>query len=302
MISLKQINYALAVEKTLHFKKASELCHVSQSALSSAINEMESQLGLQIFERNNKNVFVTCYGQKVLDKAKRIKLEMDELVQLSQLKNSPLCTPMKLGIIPTIGPYLLPKVLPCVRSEFPQFQLKIVEAQSRELVDMVKSGDLDTAIIALPFSTDGLMSLEFWQEDFYWVGHKDEGSSQLQEITTNEMELDRLMLLKEGHCLKEHALVACQHKERQVDSDFNATSLHTIIQMVAGKMGTTFVPEMALEQLLHNENDLRAVHLNEPGPHRTIAFIFRPNYIKTNDIEVLKELFKNELRELSEVG
>ncbi|MCW8878581.1 MAG: LysR substrate-binding domain-containing protein [Kangiellaceae bacterium] len=299
MVSLKQINYALAVEKTLHFKKASEMCNVSQSALSSAINEMETQLGLQIFERNNKNVFVTCYGKKVLDKAKKIKLEMDELVQLSQLKQSPLCTPMTMGVIPTIGPYLLPKVLPTVRKEFPQFQLKITEAQSLELVDMVRNGELDTAIIALPYPIDGLLSFEFWHEDFYWVSHKDECSSQLREITTNEMELDKLMLLKDGHCLKDHALAACRQKNHQQDSNFNSTSLHTIIQMVAGKMGTTFVPEMALEQLLHNESDLRAIHLNEPGPHRTIAFVFRPNYVKANDIEMLMNLFKSDLQNKS---
>ncbi|WP_371373376.1 LysR substrate-binding domain-containing protein [Thalassotalea aquiviva] len=295
MISLKQINYALAVEKTLHFKKASELCNVSQSALSTAITEMESQIGVQIFERNNKHVFVTSLGQQILDKARKVKMDVEELMLISQLNKSPLTTPMSLGVIPTIGPYLLPKVLPKVRQVYPEFRLKITEGQSHELLEMLRNGDLDAAILALPYPISGLMSFEFWQEDFFWVSHKDELDSHPKEISTKEMELDKLMLLKEGHCLKDHALAACHLKSLKQESGFDSTSLHTIIQMVAGKLGTTLVPEMALTQLLHNNSELSAIHLNEPGPHRSIAFIIRPNYVKTQDIETLKNLFVEQL-------
>ncbi|MBW8191064.1 LysR family transcriptional regulator [Neiella marina] len=296
MISIKQVNYALAVAKTLHFKKAAEQCNVSQSALSTAISEMESQLGLKIFERNNKHVLITDAGQRVLAKAQTIKLELDELMLLSQADKAPLTTPMSLGVIPTIGPYLLPQVLPEVRQQYPDFRLKISEGQSHEFVEKVRNGDLDAAILALPYPLAGLISFEFWQEDFYWVSHKDEASAQVQEITTSELELDKLMLLKEGHCLKDHALAACKLKSLKQESGFDSTSLHTIIQMVAGKLGTTLVPEMALDQLLHAASELRAVHLNEPGPHRSIAFIIRPNYVKTKDIEVLMALFKQQLQ------
>ena len=295
MISLKQINYALAVEKTLHFKKASELCNVSQSALSTAITEMETQLGMPVFERNNKRVLVTSGGQKVLDKARKIKLELDELMQLAELDKAPLSTPMTLGVIPTIGPYLLPKVLPAVRKNYPDFRLKIVEGQSHELVDKLRTGELDAAILALPYPIEGLMSFEFWQEDFFWVSHQDECPSQVKEITANEMELDKLMLLKDGHCLKDHALSACHLKSLKQESEFDSTSLHTLVQMVAGKLGTTLVPEMALSQLLHDASELRAIHLNEPGPHRAIAFIIRPNYVKTDDVQTLIALFTEQL-------
>ncbi|AWB69223.1 LysR family transcriptional regulator (plasmid) [Saccharobesus litoralis] len=296
MISIKQINYALAVAKTLHFKKAAELCNVSQSALSTAITEMENQLGLAVFERNNKHVLITETGKQVLAKAQLIKLQLDELMQLSDLNKSPLSTPMTMGVIPTIGPYLLPKVLPQVRSQHPNFQLQIQEAQSHELVDRVRNGDLDCAILALPYPTNGLISLTFWQEDFYWVSHKEECPAQITEIKSDELQLDKLMLLKEGHCLKDHALAACQLKSQKQQSEFDSTSLHTIIQMVAGKLGTTLVPEMALQQLLHDGSELSAIHLNEPGPHRSIAFIIRPNYVKTADIEALIELFTLALR------
>lgn len=295
MISLKQLNYALAIEKTLHFKKAAEACHISQSALSTAINELEKQLGVQLFERNNKKVLVTSDGALILAKAKRIKIEMDELLQLSHSNKSPLSAPMTLGVIPTIGPYLLPKVLPEVRKQFPQFPLKIVEDQSHRLVEMLRNGDIDAAILALPYPIDGLMCFQFWQEDFYWICHNDERPQQTMEITSDELELDKLMLLKDGHCLKDHALAACSLQSQQQKSLIDSTSLHTLVQMVAGKLGTTLIPHMALDQLVGNQTEISAFHLNEPGPHRAIAIVIRPNYVRTNDITQLQQIFTEQL-------
>lgn len=297
MISLKQLHYALAVEKVLHFKKAAEACNVSQSALSTAITELEKQLGVTIFERNNKQVLVTNNGKLILNKAKKIKLELDELLQVSQTNKQPFFNSMTIGVIPTIGPYLLPKVLPEMRKQYPKFKLKIIEEQSHVLVDMVRNGDIDAAVLALPFQIDGLMQFDFWQEDFYWVSHKDECSSQMKEISSDELEIEKLMLLKDGHCLKDHALAACSLQNKKQDADFDSASLHTLIQMVAGKLGSTLVPQMALDQLIYNESELRAIHLNEPGPHRTISLIIRPNYVRTKEITLLKELFNTQLTE-----
>ena len=295
MISLKQLHYALAVEKTLHFKKAADACHVSQSALSTAIIELEKQLGTIIFERNNKQVLITNHGQLILNKAKSIKFEIGELLQISQSNKQPFANAMTIGVIPTIGPYLLPKVLPEVRRQHPDFKLRIIEEQSQVLVDMVRRGDIDAAVLALPFPIEGLMSFNFWQEDFYWVSHKDECSNQLKEITSEELEIDKLMLLKDGHCLKDHALAACSMQNDKQDTDFDSASLHTLIQMVAGKLGTTLVPQMALDQLIYNESEIRAIHLNEPGPHRTISLVIRPNYVRTNELTLLRDIFSQEL-------
>ena len=295
MISLKQLHYALAIEKTLHFKKAAEACNVSQSALSTAISEFEKQLGITVFERNNKQVLVTNKGQLILNKAKKVKLEFDELLQIAQSDKQPFASPMTLGVIPTIGPYLLPKVLPEVRKQYPSFKLKIIEDQSHVLVEKVRTGEIDAAILALPYPIDGLMSFEFWQEDFYWVCHKDECPDKVQEISSDELEIDKLMLLKDGHCLKEHALAACDLRNKKQDTDFDSASLHTLIQMVAGKLGTTLVPQMALDQLTYNESEIRAIHLNEPGPHRTIALVIRPNYVRTDELTMLQDIFTAQL-------
>ncbi|GAB3283837.1 hydrogen peroxide-inducible genes activator [Parahaliea aestuarii] len=295
MVSLKQLTYALAVEKTRHFKKASELCSVSQSALSTAISEMESQLGVQVFERDNKRVLVTPVGQQILDKARAIKLELDDLYQLSHQSHSPLSYPMSVGVIPTIGPYLLPKVLPAVRSEYPGFQMTIDEDQSRVLVEKVRNGELDTAVLALPYETDGLHCFEFWEEDLYLVTHRDDLLAREDSVRSEQLEGANLLLLRDGHCLKDHALAACRLRPSELEQSLGGASLYTLIQMVAGRMGSTLVPAMALDQLLAASSELAAIPLAEPGPHRRIAFITRLNYAGVNDIELLRSLFRREL-------
>ncbi|KZY31460.1 MULTISPECIES: hydrogen peroxide-inducible genes activator [unclassified Oleiphilus] len=296
MISLKQIHYALAVEKTLHFKKAAEACSVSQSALSTALSELEKQLDIQIFERDNKKVLITPTGKMFLQRAQSIKLEVDSLYQLSQNQKAPLNHPMTVGVIPTVGPYLLPKVLPALRQQYPDFKLTIIEEQSHVLVDMIRKGEIDTAILALPYPHDGLLAFEFFQEDFYWLTRNDAEQSGLDEITSTEIDQSKLMLLKDGHCLKDHALAACKLSNNEQSETLGATSLNTLIQMVAGRMGSTLVPEMALKQINSQSDDLKAIHLNEPGPHRRIAFLSRPNYIGVKNIECLMEVFAEELR------
>lgn len=292
MISLKQIHYALAVAKHLHFKNAAEACHVSQSALSTAITELEKHLGFPVFERDNKKVLVTAIGKQFLERAALIGQQVDDLEHLALSQKQPLSYPMTLGVIPTIGPYLLPKVLPTLRRQYPEFPLRLVEETSAVLVDMVRKGDIDAAILALPYALDGLLSFEFWQEDFYWVAHRDDEHAQQAEISSNTINANELMLLKEGHCLKDHALAACRLQAPESLRAFGSTSLHTLVQMVAGKMGSTLVPAMALETLVNPSDELKAVHLNEPGPHRRIAFVVRPNYTGMASIEALRRVFR----------
>lgn len=299
MISFKQLSYALAVEQTRHFRKAAEQCSVSQSALSTAITELEHQLGTQLFERNNKQVLVTPVGREILAKARRIRLEIDDLYQISRQQQTPLSYPMRIGIIPTIGPYLLPKALPVVREMHPNFRLSIEEAQSGVLVEKVRSGELDTAILALPYTTDGLHCFEFWAEELCLVTHRDNPLASHKALTSSQLEGASLLLLRDGHCLKDHALAACNMQASELDQSLHGASLYTLIQMVAGRMGSTLVPEMALDQLLHGSSELAAVPLSEPGPHRRIAFITRLNYAGVADIQVLMKLFRGQLQATS---
>lgn len=295
MISIKQILYALAVEKTLHFKKASQLCNVSQSALSTALSEMEKMLGFQVFERDNKKVLITSLGRIFLEKARLIKQQINDIEKLSCHLKEPLSYPMSIGMIPTIGPYILPKILPSLNTTYPALKLNVIEEQSHVLLEMVKKGDIDTAILALPYECENLLTFEFWNEDFYWVTHRDDALGKHTEISSEQVDASKLMLLKDGHCLKEHALAACQLSPHNTNHSLGATSLHTLIQLVVGKMGSTLVPRIALDQLINNNPELVSVHLKEPGPHRRIAFIVRPNYSGLDDIQRLMTLFKKQL-------
>lgn len=294
MVSIKQLNYALAVEKTLHFKKAADLCYVSPSTLSNALAELETQLGVQVFERTNKKVLITTAGREVLNIALSIKLKMDDLNRLSKIQNEPLSYPITIGIIPTIGPYLLPVVLPSLTRLYPNLKLTIVEDQSINLVNQVKRGDIDTAIIALPFDLKNLNVYKFWAENFYWMAHVNDPLAHKTKVTGNDLTKSKLMLLSDGHCLKDQALDVCKIA---TDAPYSvgASSLTTLIQLVAGKMGTTLVPHMAVDQLLMSNPLLTKALLDEPGPHREIAFILRSTFAGINDIELLKNLFKKEL-------
>ena len=290
MISLRQIQYALAVAETLHFRKAAEHCSISQSALSTAIAEMEQQLGFQVFERDNKKVIVTPLGRQVLEKARVIKREISDLQQLAESQGELLSAPMSIGMIPTIAPYLLPIILPPLQKAYPKLELDVQEAQSHDLVERVRNGDLDAGILALPYAVDGLLTFKFWKENFFWVTHKDDSTVKTRRIRADQIDARRLMLLGEGHCLKDHALAVCELAETGLH-DVSATSLPTLVQLVAGKMGSTLVPEMAVATLVNPNPALRKLPLAEAGPHREIAFIVRPTYPGVRNIEKLCTLF-----------
>ena len=297
MISIKQITYALAVAEECHFKRASEACSVSQSTLSNAISELEQQLGIKLFERDNRQVLITPIGEQFIERARKIKLDVDDLYRLAESESQPLSYPMTIGVIPTIGPYLLPKVLPEVRNQHPDFQLMIVEDQSHRLVEMVRNGEIDCAVLALPYAVDGLHAFTFWEDDFYLIAHKDDSTSDQDEIRSDQINSSELLLLKDGHCLKDHVLAACKLQAVETNHSLEGASLYTLIQMAAGQMGSTLVPQMALDQLLFENSELKAVHLSEPGPHRSIAFICRLNYTRVNYIEALIEIFRQQLCE-----
>ena len=297
MISVKQINYALAVEKELHFKNAADKCYVSASTLSNAISEMEKQLGFEIFERNNKKVIVTRLGEEILKKYKNIKLQLEDIQKISENNSQPLSHPISLGVIPTISPFLMPFAIKSLSSKFPKLNLNISEGQSNELIDKVKKGDLDMAILALPFKLKGLIPIKIWSEDFFWITKKDDARSKVKEIKASELDRSELLLLEEGHCLKDHILAACKMTKQASNISFKASSLNTLVQFVKSGMGTTLVPKMAISQLMAGNPDLKNLHLNESGPHREIAIVIRPNYGGVQDVKLLASELKKILKE-----
>ena len=294
MISIKQINYALTVAKTLHFRKAAEICFVSPSTLSNAITEMESQLGVKIFERDNKKVFVTELGREILEKSKEIKVQLEDILKISESTKAPLSHNLSIGIIPTVSPFILPYLLPKLRADYPKLKLKVTEAQSENLLFMLENGEIDMAILALPYNIRGLKSFKFWEENFYWISTKEDNRSKSNKIKAEELDLNELILLEEGNCLKDHVLSACKISN-DTHHDIKTTSLNTLIQLVKGGMGTTLIPEMALEQLIKGNKNLSMTELDESGPNREIAIIVRQNYSGIRDAEILSSILKREL-------
>ncbi|MDO4250862.1 MAG: hydrogen peroxide-inducible genes activator [Moraxella sp.] len=295
MITLRQLEFALAVAKHRHFKRAAEECNISQSALSLGIAELEKQLDTQIFERNNKQVLVTPIGEALLERAQRIFSDINDLTALAHNHQTPLAYPMTIGIIPTVAPYLLPKVLPTLAKHYPNFRFNVIEKQTERLIEQVRYGHIDTAIIALPYPLDGLHAFEFWQENFFAIFPQNDPLGTLTEINTDTLSKTNLLLLSEGHCLTDQVLSVCALSKQEITSQFFDASLNTLIQMSLANMGTTLVPEMALYQLHQQHANIHAVPIAEPGPHRRLAFISRLNYARVNDIRLLGDIFRQAL-------
>ena len=295
MITLRQLEFALAVAKHKHFKRAAEECSISQSALSLGIAELEKQLDTQIFERNNKQVLITPIGEQLLQRAQTIFSEIQDLITMAHSHQTPLAYPMTIGIIPTIAPYLLPKVLPALTDKYPTFEMTVVEKQTERLLDLVRYGHIDTAIIALPYLVEGLHVFEFWAEDFFAVFPKGSDLARLDHITSSQLSKTNLLLLGEGHCLTDQVLSICSMSKEQIKSGFSDASLNTIIQMALAGMGTTLVPEIAIDQIAGD--NVMVVPLAEKGPHRKLAFVTRLNYARVNDVKILSEIFSTVLAE-----
>ncbi|MDC0962384.1 LysR family transcriptional regulator [Gammaproteobacteria bacterium] len=296
MFSIKQLNYALAVAKRLHFKKAADDCFVSPSTLSNAIAELENQIGFQIFERTNKKVIVTKLGLELLKKVETIQFHIEDIKNLGEKQKAPLSAPLTIGIIPTIGPYLLPLVLPKLKKYYPNLKLKILESKSSSLVQRVNDGDLDMAILALPYNLRGLLSFKFWEENFYYISHKN--NKYKKSLKAKDINFSELMLLDDGHCLKNHVLAACKINDNQQFS-MEASSLATLIQLVANNMGSTLVPHMSVKHLINTNSKIKKAILNEPGPHRELAIIVRQTYTDIENVIFLKDIFKDELKRYS---
>jgi len=296
MFSIKQLNYALAVAKRLHFKKAADDCFVSPSTLSNAIAELENQIGFQIFERTNKKVIVTKLGLELLKKVETIQFHIEDIKNLGEKQKAPLSSPLTIGIIPTIGPYLLPLVLPKLKKYYPNLKLKILESKSSSLVQRVNDGDLDMAILALPYNLRGLLSFKFWEENFYYISHKN--NKYKKSLKAKDINFSELMLLDDGHCLKNHVLAACKINDNQQFS-MEASSLATLIQLVANNMGSTLVPHMSVKHLINTNSKIKKAILNEPGPHRELAIIVRQTYTDIENVIFLKDIFKDELKRYS---
>lgn len=272
--SLRQLQYVVAVADALSFRRAAEHCHVSQPSLSAQIAELEEQLGLRIFERNQRRVLVTQAGAVIVERARRLLLAADDLVIAAQREGDPLRGSMSLGVIPTISPYLLPKITPELRARFPALTVHWVEDKTLLLLRALREGELEAALVALEADLGGVEHAVVGTDPFVLVGRPDHPLlRETSALAASELHGSDVLLLDDGHCLREQALALCQ-TARAHELELRATSLTTLVQMVAQGAGVTLLPELALAaETARTELALR--RFETPVPHRTIALVWR---------------------------
>ncbi|WP_133364959.1 hydrogen peroxide-inducible genes activator [Qipengyuania sediminis] len=290
--TLKQLQYLLALHEHGHFGRAAEASFVSQSTLSAGIRELESLLGVTLVERSRRVVRFTQLGAQVVAKAHRVLREAEELTGLVQASGKPLSGELALSVIPTIAPFVLPRLLPRLRRERPDLSLHLREETSAAAVESLHHGRADCVLLALPFPTGEVESALIAEDRLFVAFPKDEPRNPPREIDPATIEDGRLLLLEDGHCLRDHALSACARPASRGAATMVGTSLHTLVQMVDGGLGVTMLPEMALDAGILAGTAVVARPLASPGAKRRIALIWRRNSPRRAEFE----LFAEELR------
>jgi len=275
MPTLKQLRYFAALTETLHFGRAAERCQVTQPAMSMQIRELEAELGVVLVERTAAGVFLTAPGAEVARRARQILLAVQDLVDLARHRDRRLAGPLRLGVIPTIGPYLLPQILPRLHASYPDVQLSLRESQTEHLIEALSAGGLDLLILALPVGRDDLATMALFDDAFNLVVAEDHPLARHAAVSQKDLFAERLLLLEEGHCLRDQALSLCHAAGADQVDDFRASSLATVVQMVANGYGGTILPDLALPVETGAHSRLRVVPFKAPAPVRTIGLAWR---------------------------
>jgi LysR family hydrogen peroxide-inducible transcriptional activator len=289
--TIKQLQYLVALHEHGHFGRAADASNVSQSTLSAGIRELESLLGVTLVERSRRVVRFTPLGNAVVAKAHRLLREAEELSDLVQASGKPLAGELRMSVIPTIAPFLLPKILPRLRRERPALKLFLREETSGDAVESLHHGRADCVLLALPYAT-GEVEFEHICDDRLFVAFpRDDPRDPPEAIPASMIDPDHLLLLEDGHCLKEHALAACNRPELRASATMIGTSLHTLVQMVDNGLGMTMLPEMAIDAGILNGTHVVARPLKARHNTREIALIWRKNSPRAEEFRLLaKEL------------
>lgn len=285
--TLKQMRYLISLAEHGHFGHAARACHVSQSTLSAGILELEDVLGAPLVERNNRRVILTLLGEEVVQRSKDVMLSVEDIVACCRAASEPFNGAMRIGVIPTIAPFILPGLLNRLREAHPAFRLYIREDLSENLAEALSRGELDVLLLALPFPIQSVDAFPLFEDEFLLACPKDHALSSNHRLTTADLKGADLLLLEEGHCLREHALEACKLRDSDVSVPYQATSLNTIVQMVANGIGVTLLPRMALDANVLVGTDVQALPFAEKGVTRTVGLMWRRNTPRQSEFRQL---------------
>ena len=273
--TLRQLRFLVAVADRRHFGQAAEDCFVSQSTLSAAIQELEETLGVTLFERTRRSVAPTAIGRELAERARTLLQDAEELVDVARASHDPLSGSLQLGVIPTVGPFLLPVVLPAVRDAAPDLRIFLREDQTEPLLDRLDAGSLDAVILALPVPLANVETEDIAVDRFFLVCPREHRLASLPAIRPSDLATEDLLLLEDGHCMRDHALAACELEGARRNAGFQGTSLMTLVQMAANGLGVTLAPKMAIDAGIVRGLDLHVAPLEADTPSRRIALAWR---------------------------
>jgi LysR family transcriptional regulator, hydrogen peroxide-inducible genes activator len=274
-MNLKDLKYLVALADTGHFGKAAERTFVSQPTLSAQLKKLEEYLGVKLVERQPKNVQLTEVGKQIVVRARRMLDEGDEIVALARSNTDPFAGKLKVALIPTIGPYLLPRVMQKIRKGLPHLGLMLYEYQTEALLKRLRDGEIDLGIMALPAIADGIESRALYEENFTVALPNNHPLAAKTSIKVQDLKGHTLLLLEDGHCLRDQALEVCSRVDVKEAEDFRATSLETLRQMVVAGLGITLLPEMAVESPFGSQRGLTIRQFAKPAPSRTVGAVWR---------------------------
>ena len=300
--TLRQLAYLVELSVRLNFRVAAEAQFVTQSTLSAGIKELETVLGVQLVERDNRNVRLTAIGENVVARAKELLAAATDLAEAARAAARPLSGPLRLGAIPTIAPYLLPRVLPALRRAYGDLKLYLREDVTKVLLERLRAGGLDVALIALPFDTGDLYLRELFRDDFSLVTREADRAPGHRGVALRKIDTGDMLLLEEGHCLRDHAIAACGPHRGTWESRVEATSLTTLIQMVEGGLGMTLLPGITLEAGILKGTRLVARRLSRPVPSRTLALVARRTSPRRRDADLLADFLIDQRRAPARAG
>lgn len=289
--TIKQLRYFVALSEHQHFGRAAAACFVSQSAFSVAIRDLESLLAAGLVDRTNKNVTITAHGMAVANKARRCLREVEELVEMAREGQQPLSGKLRLGVIPTIAPFLLPRLLPPLRKAYPSLQLYLHEDLSQRLYQRLMSGELDVLLIALPYELAQTEQLTLFKDPFRLAARKDSKLVDPENYQPNKLAPETILLLEDGHCLRDHAISACKLRKAEQLSHFCASSPLTLVEMVDADLGITFLPEMAEGSPLLKSTRIKTWPLSDRS-YREIGLVWRQGSSQRATFELLGEFIK----------
>ena len=294
--TLRQLGYLVELSERLNFRVAAEAQFVTQSTLSAGIKELESVLGVQLVERNHRSVRLTAVGEDVVARARELLAAATDLAEAARSATRPLSGPLRLGAIPTVAPYLLPSALPALRSAHAELKLYLREDFTKRLLERLRAGGLDIALIALPFDTGDLYVRELFKDEFWFVARETDPAVRGKDVALRRIDTGDMLLLEEGHCLRDHAIAACGPRRGPWESRVETSSLTTLIQMVEGGLGVTLLPAITLGAGILKGTGLVSRPFSRPAPSRMLALVALRTSSRRRDADLLAEFLIQQRR------